>query len=231
MPEDKQDQAGGRPNWPRFWLILLGLLVLNWILGSLLMGAARPAVSYTFFLGQVNANNVQAITSTGDTIQGTFRHQVAYTSGSGTSGSGGSQEVQQFTTQRPTFANDNLFGKLQANGVTVNANPPQQGTPLWEELLLWFGPALLFGGLIAWWMRRGGAGALGGLGGMGIGKSKAKTRRCCARAGSTGGSRCPRRTSAGGGRSWPYTPAACRWPPMWIWTHWPQPPPAWSAQT
>jgi hypothetical protein len=46
--------------------------------------------------------------------------------------------------------------------VTVNANAPSQGTPLWEELLLWFGLALLFGGLLAWWMRSGGAGAPGG---------------------------------------------------------------------
>ena len=67
----------------------------------------RPTVSNTFFWTQVTANNVQTITSTGDTIQGTFRHQVAYSSASG-----GSQQVQQFTTQRPTFANDNLFGKL-----------------------------------------------------------------------------------------------------------------------
>ncbi len=37
MPQDDQDQAGGSPNWKRFWLILLGLLILNWILGSLLM--------------------------------------------------------------------------------------------------------------------------------------------------------------------------------------------------
>ena len=169
MPDNEQDQAGGRPNWTRFWLVLLVLLVLNWLLTSALLSAARPAVSYTFFVTQVNANNVQAITSTGDTIQGTFRHQVAYSSGSGSS-----QQVQQFTTQRPTFANDNLFGKLQANGVTVNANPPSQGTPLWEELLLWFGPALLLGGLLAWWMRSGGTGALGGLGGMGMGKSKAR---------------------------------------------------------
>ena len=42
------------------------------------------------------------------------------------------------------------------------------------ELLLWFGPALLFGGLLAWYMRSGGASALGGLGGMGMGKSKAR---------------------------------------------------------
>ena len=56
----------------------------------------------------------------------------------------------------------------------MNAKPPSQGTPLWEELLLWFGPALLFGGLLAWYMRSGGASPLGGLGGMGMGKSKAR---------------------------------------------------------
>jgi hypothetical protein len=169
MPQDDQDQAGGRPNWSRFWLILLGLLLLNWILGSLLVSAVRPAVSYTFFLGQVNANNVQSVTSTGDAIQGIFRHQVAYPPGTADA-----RKVEQFTTQRPTFADNNLFGKLQANGVTVTAKPPSQGTPLWEQLLLWFGPALLFGGLLAWWMRSGGASALGGLGGMGMGKSKAR---------------------------------------------------------
>jgi cell division protease FtsH len=118
----------------------------------------------------VNANNIQAVTSTGDTIQGTFRHQVAYPPGSSDA-----RQVEQFTTQRPSYANDNLFGKLQANGVTVTANAPNQGTPLWEELLLWFGPALLLWGGLAYWMRRGGAAGLGGLGGsLGMGKSKAK---------------------------------------------------------
>ncbi len=122
--------------------------------------------SCTFFLTQVNANNVQTITSTGDTIQGTLRHEVAYPPGTSSS-----QQVQapRFTTKRPTWANDNLFQKLQANGVTVSANP--EGTPLWEDLLLRFGPALLFGALLYWWMRSGAA----GLGGMGsLGQSRAR---------------------------------------------------------
>jgi cell division protease FtsH len=171
VPDNKgRDREGGSPNWRRFLWILLALLLLNWLLGALLMAVAgRTTVSYTYFLTQVNANNVQSITSTGDSIQGTFRHQVRYTSQST-----GTQEVQQFATQRPTFANDNLFQRLQANGVTVNANAPQQGTPLWEELLLWFGPALLLGGLLAWRLRSGGASGLGGLGGFGMGKSKAR---------------------------------------------------------
>jgi hypothetical protein len=50
-------------------------------------------VSYTFFLGQVNANNVQTVTSTGDAIQGTFRHQVAYPPGTADA-----RQVEQFTT-------------------------------------------------------------------------------------------------------------------------------------
>jgi cell division protease FtsH len=168
--QDQQDQQDRRRGWSRFWGILVALIVLNWILGALLASAAAGAtVSYTFFMTQVNANNVQTITSTGDTIQGTLRHQATYSTASGST-----EPVQQFTTERPTFANDALFQKLQANGVTVNAKPLQQGTPLWEELLLWFGPALLFGGLLAWWARSGGAQTLGGLGGFGMGKSRAK---------------------------------------------------------
>jgi cell division protease FtsH len=170
MPDREQGRAGGRPNWTRFVWIMLGLLVLNWLLALWLVGAAaRTTVSYTFFWTQVNANNVQTITSTGDSIQGTFRHQVGYPPGTASSQQ---TQVVDFATERPTFANDNLFGKLQANGVTVTANP--QGTPLWENLLLWFGPALLFGALLYWWMRSGAAG-LGSLSSIGgLGRSRAR---------------------------------------------------------
>jgi cell division protease FtsH len=163
MPRGEHDQGGDRRGWSRFWWLLLGLLLVNWVLSSLLMGAARPAVPYTFFLGQLNAGNVQQVSSTGNTIQGTFRHQVGYPPGKN------ARQVDLFTTERPTYANDHLFQQLQAHGVKVTASP--QGTPVWEQLLLWFGPALLLGGLLAWWMRSGGAGALGGLG---MGKSRAR---------------------------------------------------------
>jgi cell division protease FtsH len=79
--------------------------------------------------------------------------------------------VLQFTTQRPTFADDHLFQRLQASGVTVNAEPPSQGTPLWEDLLLWFGPALLLGGLFAGLGRSGRLGGLGAMGGFGQSKA------------------------------------------------------------
>src|SRR5581483_2273634 len=61
-----------------------------------------------------------------------------------------------------------------SNGVQVNANPPDAAAPLWEQVLVGFGPTLLFVGLLVWFWRRAAA-AGGGLGGIGgIGRSRAK---------------------------------------------------------
>ncbi len=139
---------------------MLGLLVANWLLSSMFTGATSPAtISYSFFLTQARSGNVQSVTSTGDTIEGTFRHEVAY--GPGVANT---QRVQQFTTQRPSFANDDLFQLLQASGTTITANAPSQSPPLWEDLLLWFGPALLLAGLLGSLKLSGRSIGMGGLG-------------------------------------------------------------------
>jgi cell division protease FtsH len=159
-----------RPNWSRFWWLILVVLAINWIISAFLLGPApRPAVSYTFFMQQVDAGNVREITSTADRIEGSFKREVGYPPGARDA-----KQVERFTTQRPSFANDALFEKLQAHGVVVNANPPDQGPPVWEQVLLGFGPTLLFLGLMVWFFRRSAA-AAGGLGGLGgIGRSRAK---------------------------------------------------------
>jgi len=158
-----------RSAWTRFWWLLLVLLLVNWIVSSVLLAPpGRDKVSYTFFVNQVDANNVQDITSTADTIEGTFRKAVGYPPGSKDA-----TQVTRFTTQRPSFAQDDLFKKLESNGVQVNANNPDQGAPLWEQILVGFGPTLLFVGLLIWFFRRAASG--GGLGGLGgIGRSRAK---------------------------------------------------------
>ncbi|MEN3305418.1 MAG: cell division protease FtsH [Micromonosporaceae bacterium] len=163
-------QPPRRPRWSRLVMLLVGLLIVNWVVSSLLLGpTARTTVSYTFFLTQVDGRNVKEITSTGDTIQGVFSKKVAYPPGTK-----GAAQVDRFTTQRPSFAADNLFQKLQANGVLVNANPPDQAVPVWEQVLVGFGPTLLLVGLLVWFWRRA-ASAGGGLGGLGgIGRSRAK---------------------------------------------------------
>ena len=158
-PKD-QDRSGGRSGWSRFLWLMLGLLIVNWLLSSLFIGAtSSTTISYSFFSTQVRLGNVQSVTSTGDTIQGTFRHEVAYPSKVGNA-----ERVQQFTTQRPSFASDNLFQLLEASGATINANAPSQGPPLWEELLLWFGPALVLAGLLGSLKLSGRSMGMGGLG-------------------------------------------------------------------
>ncbi|MFI6072306.1 ATP-dependent zinc metalloprotease FtsH [Actinoplanes sp. NPDC051343] len=160
-----------RPAWMRFGWMLVVLLALNWIISSFLLAPpARTAVSYTFFTTQVTANNVSEITSTGDTIEGTFRKKTSYTP----SGETKAEDVDRFKTQRPSFADDRLFAALQGNNVPVNANPPDAPAPIWQQLLVGFGPTILLVGLLVWVSRRMAAG-LGGGGGLGgFGRSRAK---------------------------------------------------------
>jgi cell division protease FtsH len=166
MHDRESPPPSRRPNWRRFWWLLALMLVVNWIITSLLLGPQpRTTVSYTFFLTQVDARNVQEITSTGDTIAGVFRAKVGYPPDAKDA-----KQIDRFTTQRPTFADDNLFAKLQSTGVLVNANPPDQPAPLWEQLLLGFGPTLLLVGLLIWFLRRGAA--AGGLGGFGRSRAR-----------------------------------------------------------
>jgi cell division protease FtsH len=153
-----------RTSWSRFWWLLIVLLAVNWIISSLLLSPSpRDTVSYTFFLDQVTARNVGTVTSTGETIEGDFKKAVSYTPQGGRA-----EQVERFTTQRPTFAQDNLFQQLQSTGVPVNAKPPDQGAPVWVQLLLGFGPTLLLVWLLFSFGRRlVGGGAGGPLGAFG----------------------------------------------------------------
>jgi cell division protease FtsH len=163
--------AGGS-GWTRFWWLLLLLLIVNWVISSFLLSPQpRATVSYTYFLSQVQAKNVETITSTGEMIQGTFKKSVSYTPEGGTA-----EQVTRFTTQRPSFANDNLFQQLQSTGVPVNANPPDAGPPFWQQLLLGFGPTLLLLWLLISFTRRAAGGGAGGVLGS-FGRSRATLYR------------------------------------------------------
>jgi cell division protease FtsH len=149
---------------PRFWMFLLGLLVLNWVLSALLVRPPeRTEVPYTLFRAQVEAGNVASVTGIEDAIDGQFKNPVKVPADDHT------QEVTRFSTRRPEFAaNDNLWELLTEHNVEVSAEPPP-GPSLLERLLLGFGPTLLLVGLFVLLARRaaggvGGAGALGGFG-------------------------------------------------------------------
>jgi cell division protease FtsH len=148
--------------WRRFWLLIFGLLLLNIVISSIIQSASTPAsvtIPYNLFLDEVNGGNVVNITATGDSITGTTRSAV--------SPGAGQPSAKNFLTQRPSFASDNLETTLIKNNVSILAENPNPPTPLWETLLLWFGPTLLIVFGFIYLMRRSAA-ALGGGGSGGL---------------------------------------------------------------
>jgi cell division protease FtsH len=153
-------------------LVVLALLGLNlYISSQALRPASRVAIPYyPTFINQVDAGNVSSISSTGNSVQGTFKTAVKYPSDSKTA-----HPTTNFSTQIPSFANgSSLQNLLQTHGVTINAHPLSTGPSVWESLLFGFGPTILFVLLLVWFMRR--AAAMGGGGGglMSFGRSRAR---------------------------------------------------------
>jgi cell division protease FtsH len=155
-PPSPRGSSPTPPQPPRFvfnrrWIIFaLGLLLLNFYLGSrATQPTSRVRVPYSpFFLEQVTAGHVKEITSKGTAIQGTFTKKEQYA---------GSKPTTKFQTEIPAFANnDSLSALLQQKRVVVNAEPLDTGAPWWQNLLLGFGPTLLFIFLLFWLMRRAG---------------------------------------------------------------------------
>jgi cell division protease FtsH len=155
-PSPSKSSTPPQPQPPRFrpgrgWILFaLALLAFNFYLGSrATQPSSRVRVPYSpFFLEQVSTKHVKEITSKGTAIQGTFTQKLQYA---------GSKPTTRFQTEIPAFAdNDALSRLLQQNRVVVNAQPLDTGAPWWQNLLLGFGPTLLFIFLLFWLMRRAG---------------------------------------------------------------------------
>jgi cell division protease FtsH len=143
-----------------FWWVLLGALVANVIISNVFFGSSQPksvAIPYNIFKQQVITGNVTSVTVTGNTISGATKTAVSDPQGASAS---------NFTTERPTFATDDLESLLEQHMVTVNAQPPNPPPPLWQTLLVSFGPALLIVGIFVYVMRRSAAALGGGAGGV-----------------------------------------------------------------
>ncbi|MEV5965593.1 ATP-dependent zinc metalloprotease FtsH [Kribbella sp. NPDC051952] len=154
---------GDKPRRPRWWRWVA------WIVGGYLllflvttmqdqMSGSEQTIAYTDFTAQVQKMNVAEVFSRGDTIEGRLKNATPVPGKSDST-------YTKFTTERPTFANDDLYGALQKSGATVRATPvTQQRGVLWN-LLISFAPILLLVGFYIWLFRRQRA-AGGGLGGL-----------------------------------------------------------------
>ena len=114
------------------------------------------SLSYTEFTRQLNAGQVSEIYAKGDSIQGKLKAaQPKPDNGKG--------KYTDFRTQRPVFADDDLWTTLTKQGVTVDAEPVVQERGFLANLLLSLAPMLL---LVVLWIviaRRMGGGGMGGL--------------------------------------------------------------------
>ena len=143
--------------WVVGYLILFGVLTVQDRLSG-----PQP-VPYTDFKTQVTDKNVAELFARGDSIEGQLKKAVAIP---------GQQDrtYQQFTTERPTFASDDLLTELTAGGATVRATPLVQQRGFLTNLLISFAPLLLLVGFYVWMFKRQQGAMAGGL--LGGGKQK-----------------------------------------------------------
>jgi cell division protease FtsH len=144
---------------------VLAALALNWYVSSKVTEPAQPVdIPYTVFRSEVKSGNVPRVSTIGDEVEGVFREPIHFPPGS-------SESINAFQTLRPSFDDSHLLALLERNGVEVTAERPEP-RPLWQILLLSFGPTILLVALLVWLFRRSGA-----FRGMSLGKSRARMYR------------------------------------------------------
>src|SRR6188474_3481374 len=151
-----------RPRWLTMAIWMVGYLMLFGVLTVQDRLAGPQPVPYTDFKTQVTDKNVAELFARGDSIEGQLKKAVAIP---------GQQDgtYQQFTTERPTFASDDLLTELTNGGATVRATPLVQQRGFLTNLLVSFAPLLLLVAFYAWMFKRQ-QGAMGGI--LGGGKQK-----------------------------------------------------------
>jgi cell division protease FtsH len=153
FPKDQPDKRRRRWITAAFWLA--GYLVWFGIVTIQDRLAGPQTVPYTEFKRQVGNRNVAELFARGDSIEGQLK-QAAPVPGQQ------NRTYHQFTTERPTFANDDLLTELTSEGATVRATPLVQQRGFLTNLLISLAPILLLVGFYAWVFKRQ-QGALGGL--------------------------------------------------------------------
>jgi len=145
--------------WMRWALWPVGYLILFAMFTYQDRMSGPEAVSYTEFTSQVASKNVKEVFARGDTIQGALKKAAPLPDQQ-------DRTYDKFTTERPTFATDDLLAELIGGEATVRAKPLVQERGVLTNLLFSIGPLLLLFGFYFWMFRRQqramGGGILGG---------------------------------------------------------------------
>jgi cell division protease FtsH len=144
-----------RPGWTTLAIWLVGYLVLFAVLTVQDQLAGPQAIPYTEFKSQVAKTNVAELFARGDSIEGQLKKPAPVPGES-------DRTYQQFTTERPTFAGDDLLAELSQSGATVRATPLVQQRGFLTNVLVSLAPLLLLVAFWVWMFRRQ-QGAMGGL--------------------------------------------------------------------
>ena len=111
---------------PRFWVIVLVLLAVNYLSVALFAPGKEKSVRIPYspeFLSQVDKGNVAKVSSTGATISGELNKAIKYPPDDKDA-----ESTKNFDTEIPIFANgDELDAKLQEKKVEISAEPVNPG--------------------------------------------------------------------------------------------------------
>jgi len=160
----KQGQiAAPKRRWQTAAVWLVGYLILFGVLTVQDRMAGPQPVPYTEFKTQVANKNVGELFARGNSIEGQLKKAVPQPGQA-------DRSYQQFTTERPTFANDDLLRELIEDGASVRATPLVQQRGFVTNLLISFAPILLLVAFYVWMFKRQQGAIAGGL--LGGGKQK-----------------------------------------------------------
>ncbi|MGI5950886.1 MAG: ATP-dependent metallopeptidase FtsH/Yme1/Tma family protein, partial [Brooklawnia sp.] len=143
------DMPPTRFNWRGFLIWGLLLYLLTFMGSSIFTQFTNPTatIPYTEFVQQVQNENISEIYAKGDTIEGRLRNsQPAPGDDQG--------NYSQFITERPTWATDDLFDELIAQGTRVSATSVVEKPNTLANVLLSFLPLILLFAFFRWSFRK-----------------------------------------------------------------------------
>jgi cell division protease FtsH len=152
LPKRQPEQ---RPRWMTIAIWAFGYLLLFGALTVQDRLSGPQPVPYTEFKTQVSNDNVAELFARGDSIEGQLKEPVPVPGQE-------DRTYQAFTTERPTFASDDLLTELTEGGATVRATPLVEQRGIVTNLLVSLAPVLLLVAFYGWMLKRQQGVLLGG---------------------------------------------------------------------